>query len=78
MIDRIFFAAFMFCLFVGTALAADAAWLALGSADVVAARAPARAQVVQLEPVVVVGKRLAPSATLAQSARFEAPVQRAQ
>ena len=78
MIDRIFFAAFMFCLFVGTALAADAAWLALGGADVVAARTPAVARGVQLERVVVVGKRLAPSTRMAQSAHFETPVQRAQ
>jgi len=77
MIDRLFFSAFMFCLFAGTALAADAAWLALSGTDQVAGRTVS-ARFVQLEPVVVIGKRLAPSATLAQSARFEAPVQRAQ
>jgi hypothetical protein len=78
MIDRLFFAAFMFCLFVGTGLAADAAWLALGGTDTVAARTPTVVRIVQLERVEVVRKRLAPNATLAQSARFEAPAPRAQ
>jgi hypothetical protein len=78
MIDRLFFAAFMFCLFAGTALAADATWRFVGRADVAVAHTPTNTRFVQLERVEVVGKRLAPSATLAQSERFDAPVQRAQ
>jgi hypothetical protein len=56
MIDRIFFAALTFCLLIAGTLAIGAAMF--GEARV----ASAEARVVQLERVVVVGKRMAASA----------------
>ena len=61
MIDRIFSAALTFCLLIGGTLAIGSAFVGL---DRPAATNP-HVRVVQLEPVVVKAKRLAPPATVA-------------
>jgi hypothetical protein len=61
MIDRIFFAALTFCLLI-------AGTLAIGAAMFGEARsASAGARVVQLERVVIVGKRVAPASAVAEA-----------
>ena len=61
MIDRLFLATLTFCLLTGGTLAIVS--------ESVADRRPLR--VVQLEPVVVTAKRLAPQATVAEVERVE-------
>ncbi|MDE2094740.1 MAG: hypothetical protein KGL99_14330 [Burkholderiales bacterium] len=64
MIDRIFSAALTLCLLAGGTLAIGSAMLGL---DRPAARAASgHARVVQLKPVVIVGKRLAHATTIAR------------
>lgn len=61
MIDRIFFAALTFCLLI-------AGTLAIGSAMFGEDRtASAQPRVVQLERVVIVGKRIAPASAVAEA-----------
>lgn len=67
MIDRIFSAALTFCLLAGGTLAIGSAMLGLDRHATTAQAAPRNVKVVQLEPVVIVGKRLAPAATVAQA-----------
>ena len=67
MIDRIFSAALTFCLLAGGTLAIGSAMLGLDRHAIAPRAAPAAARVVQLEPVVIVGKRVAPSTTVAQT-----------
>ena len=70
MIDRLFLATLTLCLLVAGSLT-----IASAVADG-ALRAPVR--VVQLEPVVITAKRLAPAAAVAATERVEPAAQRAQ
>lgn len=67
MIDRIFSAALTLCLLAGGTLAIGSALLGLDRPATAAPAAPSHVRVVQLEPVVVIGKRLAHPTTIAQS-----------
>ena len=73
MIDRLFTAALTFCLLIAGTLAIGSAMLGLDQPVAAPQAASAPAQVVQLERVVIVGKRLAPSTDLAQSDSETAP-----
>ena len=72
MIDRIFSAALTLCLLAGGTLAIGSAMFGLDRQASASQAAPARIRVVQLEPVVIVAKRLAP-ATPFTSATSAAP-----
>lgn len=74
MIDRIFFAALSFCLIVTGASAIGSS--AIGTDRPAAAAVPVR--VVQLERVVVTGKRLAPNTAVAQTGAGDNTAQRVQ
>lgn len=65
MIDRICSAALTFCLLIGGTLAIGSALLGLDRTSVSPTSARAQVRVVQLEPVLVTAKRLAPAARLA-------------
>lgn len=78
MIDRIFFAAFTFCLLIAGTLAIGAAMLGVDQRSATAKAAPAKVRVVQLAPVVIVGKRLVPNAMVAQSGSGDVAASRAQ
>ena len=71
MIDRIFSAALTFCLLAGGTLAIGSALLGLDRPATAAPAAPSHVRVVQLEPVVIIGKRLAPSTTVAKNEAAE-------
>ncbi|KNZ30923.1 MAG: hypothetical protein AD742_19805 [Methylibium sp. NZG] len=68
MIDRFFFSALTFCLLAGGTLAIGSAWFESPPAAPTAARV---VQVVQLPPVVITGKRIESSRTLAQTEAVE-------
>lgn len=76
MIDRIFSAALTLCLLAGGTLAIGSAMLGLDRPALQAA--PGHTRVVQLEPVVVIGKRLAHTTTIAQSDAGASADQRAE
>lgn len=70
MIDRIFFAALTFCLLIAGTLAIGSAMLGLDSRSVALKKTHSVApQVVQLQDVVVVGRRALPATSLAQAHR---------
>ena len=71
MIDRLFLATLTFCTLIAGALA-------IGNELVVSTTNQHAVPVVQLETVVVTGKRLAPQAEVAQTERVEPSAQRAQ
>jgi hypothetical protein len=73
MIDRLFTATLTFCLLIAGTLAIGSAMLGTDQRVVAPKAAAAPVQVVQLERVVIVGKRLAPSTDVAQSASDAAP-----
>lgn len=68
MIDRIFSAALTFGLLVGGTLAIGSAMFGLDQQASAAQAAPARIRVVQLAPVVIVAKRLAPATPIMSAA----------
>ena len=76
MIDRIFSATLTFCLLAGGTLAIGSAMLGLDRHATTAQAAPRNVKVVQLEPVVIVGKRLAPGTTVAKTDGTEPATQR--
>jgi hypothetical protein len=65
MIDRIFSAALTFCLLAGGTLAIGSALFGLDRPAGASTAAKAPVRVVQLEPVLITAKRLAPAAKLA-------------
>ena len=67
MIDRIFSAALTFCLLIGGTLAIGAAMFGLGHRSTAANAATAPTRVVQLERVVIVGKRRVPATEVARA-----------
>lgn len=67
MIDRIFSAALTFCLLIGGTLAIGAAMFGLDHRSTAANAATAPTRVLQLERVVIVGKRLVPATEVAQT-----------
>lgn len=71
MIDRTLSAALTFCLLAAGALAIDSAVSGMDHHMAAAVAAPIR--IVQLDRVVVVGKRLAPSTKVAQTGASTAP-----
>jgi hypothetical protein len=71
MIDRTLSAALTFCLLAAGALAIDS--VVSGMDRRVAATASAPVRIVQLERVVIVGKRLAPTTKVAQTGVSTAP-----
>ncbi|CAM5795524.1 hypothetical protein [Rhizobacter fulvus] len=73
MIDRLFTATLTFCLLIGGTLAIGSAMLGIDQPVASPRAASAPAQVVQLERVVIVGKRLAPTTDVAQSDSETAP-----
>jgi hypothetical protein len=68
MIDRLFTATLTFCMLFGGTYAIGSAMLGSDQRAVAPQAASAPARIVQLERVVIVGKRLAPSTDVAQSA----------
>ena len=78
MIDRIFFAALTFCLLIAGTLAIGAAMLGVDQRSVAARGVPATIRVVQLEPVVITAKRLAPNTVVAQTGSAEHAASRVQ
>jgi hypothetical protein len=73
MIDRLFTATLTFCLLIAGTLAIGSAMLGTDQRAVAPKAASAPVRVVQLERVVIVGKRLAPAADVAQSDSETAP-----
>jgi len=71
MIDRIFSAALTFGLLIAGTLAIGAAMFGLDRRSVATHAAAAHVRVVQLEPVVITAKRLAPPAKLARTESTE-------
>ena len=67
MIDRLFTATLTFCLLIGGTLAIGSAMLGLDQPVAATKTAAATVRSVQLERVVVVGKRLVPAAEMAQT-----------
>lgn len=67
MIDRLFTATLTFCLLIGGTLAIGSAMLGTDQSVVAPRAASAPVRVVQLERVVVVGKRIAPGTAVARS-----------
>ncbi len=65
MIDRIFSAALTFCLLIGGTLAIGSALFGLDRTSVASTSAKPQVRVVQLEPVLITAKRLAPAAQFA-------------
>jgi hypothetical protein len=65
MIDRIFSAALTFCLLIGGTLAIGSALLGLDRPALTSTASKAQVRVVQLEPVLITAKRLAPATKLA-------------
>lgn len=76
MIDRLFSAALTLCLLIGGTLAIGSAMLGLDRHAIAPHATPAAARVVQLEPVVVIGKRVAPGTTVANTDGAEPATQR--
>jgi hypothetical protein len=76
MIDRLFLAAFTFCLLVGGTLAIGSELLVTSPS--VAMNTSAHVRMVDLDRVVIVGRRLVPGATLAQTVSTETSTPRAQ
>ena len=73
MIDRLFTATLTFCLLIGGTLAIGSAMLGLDQPVAAPQAAAASTPVVQLERVVIVGKRLSPTTDVAQSDSETAP-----
>jgi hypothetical protein len=73
MIDRLFTATLTFCLLIGGTLAIGSAMLGFDQPVAAPQAASAPAPVVQLERVVIVGKRLAATTDVAQSDSETAP-----
>jgi hypothetical protein len=67
MIDRLFTATLTFCLLIGGTLAIGSAMLGTDQRVAAPSAASAPMPTVQLERVVIVGKRLAPATDLAQT-----------
>lgn len=78
MIDRIFFAALSFCLMVTGALAIGSAMVGVDQPGEAARAAAVPVRIVQLAPVVITAKRLAPATAVAQTGAVEAAAQRVQ
>ena len=73
MIDRLFTATLTFCMLTGSTIAIGSEMFGIDLRAAAPKVATAPVQVVQLERVVIVGKRLAPATALAQSASETAP-----
>lgn len=73
MIDRLFTATLTFCLLIGGTLAIGSAMLGLDQPGVATKPAAPTVRSVQLERVVVIGKRLVPAAEMAQTDPADAP-----
>ena len=78
MIDRTFLAAFTLACLIGGNLAIGAEMLGLNTGAAVARAAATPIRVGQLEPVVIVGKRLAPATKVAQTRAADAAAPRVQ
>lgn len=78
MIDRIFSAALTFCLLIAGTLAIGAAMFGLDQRGAAPKAAAAPTRVVQLERVVIVGKRLVPATKVAQADAREPAAARVQ
>ena len=78
MIDRLFTATLTFCLLIGGTLAIGSAMLGMDQRVAPPRAAAAPVRVVQLERVVIVGKRIAPAADVAQTDASEAGAPRVQ
>ena len=78
MIDRIFSAALTFCLLIGGTLAIGSAMFGTERNALAPHTAAALVKLVQLERVVVVGKRLAPASAVATSEANEPATHRVQ
>lgn len=78
MIDRIFFAALSVCLMVTSALAIGSSMVGPDQPGEAACAAAVPVRIVQLAPVVVTAKRLAPATAVAQTGAGETAAQRVQ
>lgn len=78
MIDRIFFAALSFCLMVTGASAIGASMAGVDQPGNTARAASVPVRIVQLAPVIVTAKRLAPASAVAQTGAGETIAPRVQ
>jgi hypothetical protein len=78
MIDRLFTATLTFCLLIGGTLAIGSAMLGTDQRVAAPKAASAPVRTVQLERVVIVGKRLAPTADVAQTEAVDSTAPRVQ
>ena len=78
MIDRIFFAAFTFCLLASGTVFMGSALFGTERSAAASMVTPAPDRAIQLERVVIIGKRLAPATAVAQTATTETSTRQAQ